>query len=167
MPEKLIGGSTLADANTWATTLIAAIDTGAYKSKAASWIAASDISNPITSATAWATDANALVCSVVMPKGVAALQTGDLYPTYYNSAIGTIELQIAKGGYRLADWLNKIAAASAKRDLGGAVMESRMAKVEYLPVGKPNAAQIAREAFGEGCGCDRHKHKRGSDDVHE
>jgi hypothetical protein len=43
-----------------------------------------------------------------MPNGVAALQKGDLYPTYYNSVIPTVELQIAKAGYRLANWLNTI-----------------------------------------------------------
>ncbi|KAG9241820.1 hypothetical protein BJ878DRAFT_427279, partial [Calycina marina] len=54
-------------------------------------------------ATKWATDANALVCTVVMPDGVDALQTSDLYPTYYNSVVPTVDMQIAKGGYRLAN----------------------------------------------------------------
>ena len=64
MPEKLIGGDTLADAQGWATTLIADIETGAYASEAASWIAGDDINDAVTSAMGWATDANALVCTV-------------------------------------------------------------------------------------------------------
>lgn len=157
----MIGGSTLADAQSWANTLITQIDSGSYKSVASSWIANSNINAAVTSATAWASDANAFVCSVVMPNGVAALQKGDLYPTYYNSVIGTVEVQIAKGGYRLADWLNKIHAADiAKRSLEGRdeKLESRMAKAAPLPpANKPGRAQLAREAAGGGCGCDKHK----------
>ena len=55
-----------------------------------------------------------------MPDGVAALQKGDLYPTYYDKVIPTVELQIAKGGYRLADWLNKIYSGKiARREVEG------------------------------------------------
>ncbi|EFX03737.1 nuclease s1 [Grosmannia clavigera kw1407] len=108
IPEKLTGGSSLAVARTWATNLTTAIKTGSYKSAKASWIDGDDITDAITTATRWASDANAYVCTVVMPDGVAALQSGDLYPTYYDSVVPTVELQIAKGGYRLANWLNKI-----------------------------------------------------------
>ncbi|KAJ7865780.1 phospholipase C/P1 nuclease domain-containing protein [Mycena leptocephala] len=102
MPETLVGGSTLADAKSWATTLTADIDSGAYSSAKASWIAGDTISDPVTTATRWAADANAFVCSKVMPEGAAALTAeADLYPTYYDAVIPTIELQIAKGGYRL------------------------------------------------------------------
>ncbi|KAJ7622886.1 phospholipase C/P1 nuclease domain-containing protein, partial [Mycena rosella] len=104
MPEELIGGSSLADA----------------QSTKASWIAGDDVGNVITTATRWATDANALVCSVVMPNGAAALTAEtDLFPTYYDDVIGTIELQIAKGGYRLANWLNTIfeTEVAAKREI--------------------------------------------------
>lgn len=162
IPEKKVGGDALTDAQSWAKTLITAIDSGTYKSQASSWISSSNIANAVTSATAWATDANALVCTVVMPNGVAALQTGDLYPTYYNKVIPTIELQIAKGGYRLADWLNKIYAGKiAKRDLEGMSEElvSRMSEAAPLPpANRPSKAQLAREAYGGGCGCDKHKH---------
>ncbi|KAJ4346742.1 uncharacterized protein N0V89_010674 [Didymosphaeria variabile] len=161
IPEKKVGGDSLTDAQSWAKTLIASIDSGSYKSLASSWVAKSNINDAVTSATAWASDANALVCTVVMPNGVAALQTGDLYPTYYNKVIPTVELQIAKGGYRLADWLNKIYSANiAKRDLEGQSEElvSRMAMAAPLPpANRPNKAQLAREAYGGGCGCDKHK----------
>jgi hypothetical protein len=108
MPQKKAGDFSLANAQTWANTLSTAIKSGTYKSEAASWITGDDISDVVTTASRWASDANALVCTVVMPNGVAALQKGDLYPTYYNSVIPTIELQISKAGYRLANWLNTI-----------------------------------------------------------
>lgn len=43
-----------------------------------------------------------------MPNGYEVLETGDLSTTYYKSAISTIDLQLAKAGYRLAAWLNLI-----------------------------------------------------------
>ncbi|CEJ55075.1 Putative Nuclease PA3 [Penicillium brasilianum] len=166
MPQKLVGGSSLTYAQTWAKTLISEIDSGSYKSVAASWIQGDSISDPITTATRWASDANAYVCTVVMPNGAAALQTGDLYPTYYNSAIGTIELQIAKGGYRLANWLNLIYRNDiAKRDLEGFVNKARsegpdLMGRDLLPAPGPlSRAQLARDAMGgDCCGSARHAH---------
>ncbi|KAJ5771965.1 hypothetical protein N7520_002494 [Penicillium odoratum] len=163
MPEELIGGYSLADAKSWATTLISEISTGSYKSEAASWIEGDTISDAVTTATRWASDANAYVCTVVMPNGSAALQTGDLYPTYYNSVIGTIELQIAKGGYRLGNWLNLIYHTKvAKRDLGD-VLEERDAAPEtadWMPVSRPlSRANIARAAMGGSCcGSEKRNH---------
>ncbi|KAE9378531.1 hypothetical protein N431DRAFT_400243 [Stipitochalara longipes BDJ] len=161
MPEKLIGGDTLADAQSWANTLIADIQTGTYKSVAASWIAKDTLSNVITTATNWATDANALVCTVVMPNGVAALQKGDLYPTYYDSVIPTIELQIAKAGYRLGNWLNLIYETNVlKKRYDAAGIMSRMAEEDFeAPMGPVSREFLAREAAGGGCGCEKHKHK--------
>lgn len=164
MPEKLVGGSSLTYAQTWANTLISEIDSGSYESEAASWIAGDDISDAITTATRWASDANAYVCTVVMPDGAAALQTGDLYPTYYNSVIGTIELQIAKGGYRLANWLNMIYSNEiAKRDLEAFVNKDRseapdLVGRDLLPaLGPLSRAQIARAAMGGDC-CQSARH---------
>ncbi|EPS30987.1 Nuclease PA3 [Penicillium oxalicum] len=166
MPQKLIGGSTLADAKSWATSLVGEIDSGSYQSQAPSWIKGDTVTDPIASATRWASDANAYVCSVVMPNGAAALQTGDLYPTYYNSAIGTIELQIAKGGYRLANWLNMIYSNEiAKRDLEGYVAKGAndgpdLMGRDLLPEPRGvSRAQLARDAMGESCcGSARHAH---------
>ncbi|KAJ5668893.1 hypothetical protein N7462_009963 [Penicillium macrosclerotiorum] len=167
MPEQLVGGYSLSDAQSWAKTLISEIDSGSYKSQAASWIDGDTISDPVTTATRWASDANAYVCSVVMPDGAAALQTGDLYPTYYNSVIGTIELQIAKGGYRLANWLNLIYSSEiAKRDLESFVETRDTASLpdlsgrDFLPAPRPlSRAKLAREAMeGSCCGSARHSH---------
>ncbi|KAJ5175679.1 uncharacterized protein N7482_001556 [Penicillium canariense] len=170
MPEVLIGGSSLSDAQSWANTLINEIESGSYKSQAASWIQGDTISDVVTSATRWASDANAFVCSVVMPNGASALESAsDLYPDYYNSAIGTIELQIAKGGYRLGNWLNMVYNSEivAKRDLEGSVNEARdvdslpdLAGRDWLPAPRPlSRAMLAREAMGGSCcGSETHAH---------
>ncbi|KAJ7603511.1 putative nuclease PA3 [Mycena polygramma] len=165
IPEALVGGGTLADAKTWAANLTAEIKTGAFKSAAASWIAGDTISDPVTTATRWAADANALVCSVVMPNGVAALTgASDLFPTYYNSVIGTVELQIAKGGYRLANWLNLVYTQEVARKRGLRVDLEALPTVEeaeldgraFLPQSRPmSKAKLARAAFGYGC---NHQH---------
>ncbi|KAJ7720837.1 putative nuclease PA3, partial [Mycena metata] len=175
MPETLIGGSTLADAQSWAKTLIADINSGIYKSQAASWIAGDTITDVVTTATRWASDANAFVCTVVMPNGAAALTAEkDLFPTYYDAVIPTIELQIAKGGYRLANWLNmiftsEVARKRALEDSEGAVkrglMAPQMREVDeseldghmFLPPQQPlSRAQLARIATGYGCSHHRH-----------
>jgi len=175
IPEMLIGGATLADAQTWADTLIKDIDSGTYESVKASWIAGDDIDDVITTATAWASDANAFVCSVVMPNGAAALTAmKDLYPTYYDSVLPTIELQIAKAGYRLANWLDLIytTEVATKRDIideselakrGGSRMASRKVVDEseldgrsFLPPPRSlSRAKMARAAVGYGC---NHQH---------
>ncbi|KAJ5610286.1 hypothetical protein N7510_007005 [Penicillium lagena] len=168
MPEQLIGGDSLSDAQSWAKTLTTEINSGSYQSQAASWIEGDSISDAIATATRWASDANAFVCSVVMPDGAAALETGDLYPTYYNSVIGTIELQIAKGGYRLGNWLNMVYNSEiAKRDLEGSDQEARdtaqypdLLGREFLPEPRPlSRAKLARAAMeGSCCGSGKHDH---------
>lgn len=161
IPQKKIGGHTLSDASTWATELIASIDSGSYQSQAAGWLKSNDISNAVTSGTSWASDANALVCSAVMPDGVAALQNGDLYPDYYDSVIPTIEMQIAKAGYRLADWLNKLYSAKvakSKRAELGMVSKRKvdLSGRDLLPPPRPLSEQkMKRLETGYGC---NHRH---------
>ena len=100
MPELYVGGSTQADAKTWATTLTTAIKSGTYKSSASGWLTGMSLSDPVTSAMTWAGDSNAYVCSTVIPSGVSAVESVDLSGAYYQSAMPVIELQIAKAGYR-------------------------------------------------------------------
>ncbi|KAH8895960.1 S1/P1 nuclease [Thozetella sp. PMI_491] len=157
MPEKLIGGDTLADALSWATTLTTQINSGSYSSLKASWIAGDDVGDVVTTATRWASDANALVCTVVMPNGVAALQQGDLYPTYYNSVIPTIELQIAKAGYRLANWLNMIYTKNVAKKMARHEPPVDEARRDLLPPPRPlSKAKLARAAMGGTCGFHKH-----------
>ena len=100
MPEKYVGGYTLADAKSWAATLTTSINTGSYNSTKASWLTGMTLSDPVTSAMSWATDTNAYVCSTVMPDGISAVENVDLSGAYYTEAMPVIELQIAKAGYR-------------------------------------------------------------------
>ncbi|CAG7947385.1 unnamed protein product [Penicillium nalgiovense] len=158
MPGKLIGGSSLTDAQGWADSLVDEINSGTYKNQSESWIKGDTISDAITTATRWASDANSFVCTVVMPDGAAALQTGDLYPTYYNSAIGTIEMQVAKAGYRLANWINRIYEQKVAKDLSGkSVKGSRDAAPEpefVRSIREPrqmSRANLARAAMGGSC----------------
>lgn len=157
MPETLVGGYALSDALDWAANLTAEIDSGDYKKLAADWISGDSTDAAIDTATSWASDANAYVCTVVMPDGAAALEDADdLYPAYYDSAIPTIELQIAKGGYRLGNWLNLIYTNEvAKRDVGGggSVVRRGVPRVPVvLPASKTlSRAQMARAESGYKC----------------
>lgn len=157
MPEKLRGGYSLADAQDWANDLVTEIDSGSYSSQKSSWISGLSISDAKGTAMSWATDANKYVCTKVMPKGATALESGDLYPTYYNGVIDTVSLQIAKGGYRLAKWLDAIAKNQAvgkravhARALVGE-MEEDLTGAYLLPRRPMSQAQRRREAIGYGC----------------
>ena len=169
MPEQLRGGYELEDAKSWADNLTAEIHNGTFSHQAKTWLSGLDISNPKGSAMAWATDANKYVCSVVMPDGADVLESGDLYPDYYDSAIDTVELQIAKAGYRLAAWLDAIADANAanstvsrrsegkKWKVGTTVVKPDLSGRDLLPAKKEvkSQAKLRREAVGWGC---KHSH---------
>ncbi|KAJ4424018.1 hypothetical protein N0V82_001265 [Gnomoniopsis sp. IMI 355080] len=111
IPEAISGGSTLADAKTWANTLTTAIKTGEYKTQAASWVSGLSINNAEESATTWASESNAAVCSTVLKQGVSFVEQTDLAGSYTTTASPVVKLQIAKQGYRLAKWLDAIVAA--------------------------------------------------------
>jgi len=153
MPEQLIGGYTMSYAEKWAANLTAGINDGVYTSKASSWLTGIDGSDTVSTAMTWATDSNAFVCTVVMPKGVSAVEGKELDTTYYKSAIGTIELQIAKAGYRLAAWLNII--ATGEIGLGSSDKGKRDAAPKpFVPprgTDELSKAKLARAAWGYGC----------------
>ena len=171
MPEELVGGYALSDAQRWAANLTAEIQNGTLASQAASWLKGLDISDPKGSAMLWARDANAYVCTVVMPDGASPLESGDLYPDYYDGAIDTVELQIAKGGYRLAAWLDALAAGSGNATanatsavvgrrgegrnwkIGTVGVELDLSGREFLPEKRvvKSKARLRREAVGWGC----------------
>jgi hypothetical protein len=110
--ETLAGGSTLAIAQTFATTLTTAIKTGTYSSVKASWLTGMTLSDPVKSSMVWATEANAYVCSNVLAKGLTYVEGTDLSGAYYTAAAPIAQIQIARAGYRLAAWLNLIATGS-------------------------------------------------------
>ncbi|QSZ28551.1 hypothetical protein DSL72_003049 [Monilinia vaccinii-corymbosi] len=108
IPEKLVGGYSMADAHDWANVLTAAIKTGIYQYQAKSWLEGMDISDPLTTALGWARDANAFVCTAVMPDGAEVLEGKELSGDYYDGSVPVIQLQVARAGYRLAAWLDMI-----------------------------------------------------------
>jgi len=110
--ESIAGGSTDADATSWSKTLIKSIDSGTFKSEVSDWISCIDITDAENCALEWAQDSNALVCTQVVPDGVSAVEKGDLADTYGPDNEETVSRQIAKGGYRLAKWLDALAAAA-------------------------------------------------------
>lgn len=112
MITKITGGTTLATAKTWSTTLTTAIKTGTYKSEKSSWLEGIDVSDPITTTISWAKEANAYNCAEVFQKGLSYIEGTDLSGAYYTAAKPVIELQIARAGYRLAAWLNLIATGT-------------------------------------------------------
>jgi hypothetical protein len=100
VPEKLVGGYSLEDAQRWASDLTRAILSGAYKSQAAIWLEGMNLDDPVSTTMIWATEANKFVCSTVMPNGAAALEGQELDGDYYDSAVPVVQLQVAKAGYR-------------------------------------------------------------------
>ncbi|KAA8570829.1 hypothetical protein MFRU_011g01120 [Monilinia fructicola] len=108
IPEKLVGGYSMADAKDWADALTTAIKTGIYQYQAKSWLEGMDISDPLTTALGWARDSNAFVCTTVIPDGAEVLQGKELSGDYYDGSVPVIQLQVARAGYRLAAWLDMI-----------------------------------------------------------
>lgn len=109
MVEKDAGGYGAAVITSFANKLITAIDSGAYASQKASWISCSNIQTASACALAWAQDANKINCAY----GLKMDETNqELSGSYYTGARPYIELQIAKGGYRLGTWINNLAAAA-------------------------------------------------------
>jgi hypothetical protein len=159
MPEKLIGGYALEDARNWAGELVGAITTGKYANASAGWLDGMDITDPVASAMVWARDANAYVCSAVVPKGQAAVEGMELDGAYYDEAIVVIQQQIAKAGVRLAAWLDLIVEGKTGGGYSGGyggyeVARRGEAKLEDWMV----EARRVRRAFGYNCGAEGHAH---------
>ncbi|KAI9816344.1 MAG: hypothetical protein M1832_005101 [Thelocarpon impressellum] len=111
--QKLVGGKTIKVAKTWADSLTTSIKSGALSSQAPGWLSGLDLAEPAETALAWSAEANALVCTAVLPDGVDAVTSVDLDGAYYDKTASVVEMQVAKAGYRLAAWLNLIADPSA------------------------------------------------------
>jgi len=113
IPEAVAGGSSRATAKAWAVNLTAAIRTGAYKTASVGWVGAgTDVSTPEAAALAWARESNAHVCSTVLARGLAFVEGTDLGGNYTRAAAPVVDEQVAKQGFRLAKWLDAIAAAT-------------------------------------------------------
>ena len=100
IPEHLIGGYSLAFASAWANNLTIAIKEGIYEPFAEEWLKGIDLGDPITTALGWAQEANAFVCTTVLPGGVEGVEGKELSGEYYDEGIKVVQLQIARAGLR-------------------------------------------------------------------
>ncbi|KAJ7108650.1 nuclease Le1 [Mycena epipterygia] len=133
MITKLLAANYSNSVTTWANALVTRIKTGTFNSAAvSSWISCSATTTPVKRSMSieediakllsgkdfesraitplacplsWAQDSNAFDCT---QSYVFSFKSGtDLCTSgYYTGAVPIIETQIAKGGYRLAAWLN-------------------------------------------------------------
>ncbi|CAE6442063.1 unnamed protein product [Rhizoctonia solani] len=109
--EKYVGGNTVAYATTWGNQIITKLAPGGvYANSKTSWLSCVNPSTAQTCALAWATDGNALVCSYVLKTDPTSQE---LSGTYYTGAYPLVEQQVAKGGIRLAAYLNTIVTGSS------------------------------------------------------
>lgn len=92
----------------WANNLGANVNAGKFKHDVKSWIKHHDIKKPAKSATKWAQDSNKLVCEYVLEDGPKKINGTEIGGKYYEDSVDIVEMQIAKGGIRLAAWLNMI-----------------------------------------------------------
>ncbi|OHE95157.1 S1/P1 Nuclease [Colletotrichum orchidophilum] len=107
------GSSVLATAKSWASKLSTEISSGDFETVSASWVAGLSLDDPEAQALEWASESNKFVCSVVLPKGRAAVEGLEISGAYTTNAQPTVSTQIAKQGYRLAKWLDAIVAQLA------------------------------------------------------
>ncbi|KAH8695274.1 nuclease S1 [Talaromyces proteolyticus] len=110
MPEEDAGGYSLSDAKAYASMLTERIKSGQYASNSSSWLDGMDITDPESSSMIWASDANTYVCSTVLEPGLSYIENNDLSGNYYATSQPVFEELIARAGYRLAAWLDLIAA---------------------------------------------------------
>jgi len=103
MIEQLLSDEYDDSVETWADTLVTRIQTGEYESLASSWISCSSTDASDACPLVWAQDSNTFDCTVIFNYTSGQDLCSSSYYTY---AVPVIELQIAKGGYRLAAWLN-------------------------------------------------------------
>ena len=110
MVEEAAGGRNSTETlDTFSKALITRIDSGSYSIEKGTWVSCADTSTASECALAWSQDANAYNCEYVLKYDEPGLE---LNGEYYTGAKPIIELQIAKGGYRLGAWLNALAAAA-------------------------------------------------------
>jgi hypothetical protein len=110
--EKFIGGNYRKPYETafgWAANLTYEITTGKFAAESASWLDKMDLDDPIETSLVWARESNGFVCTNVFPEGPEAIVGQEIAGEYYENAAPVIELQVAKAGYRLAAWLDRIA----------------------------------------------------------
>jgi hypothetical protein len=89
----------------------AAINSGTYKNASASWVQGLNVMTAEAEALKWAQESNKYVCSNVLSRGLDYVENTDLGEEYTSESEPVVDLQMAKQGYRLAKWLDAIAAS--------------------------------------------------------
>ncbi|EJP64395.1 Nuclease S1 [Beauveria bassiana] len=110
--EKWLGGlrgKPYPLAKRWATQLTEEISHGKWAEEKESWIKDINLADTNGTALAWSREANALVCSHVLPQGPETIKDQELSGQYYEDAAPILEKQVALAGYRMAALLDKIA----------------------------------------------------------
>lgn len=136
IPEKIVGGvhgSPYDEARTFADQLVAAIRGGKFKAQSQNWLRGISLDDIEGTALIWARESNAYVCThgmssspfssfsllhhlhllltqPVLPQGPEGISGQELGSSYYEDAAPVVEVQIARAGFRLATWLDFIAA---------------------------------------------------------
>ncbi|KAH6562466.1 hypothetical protein BASA61_002317 [Batrachochytrium salamandrivorans] len=154
-PEKIIATRYNGSSTQYADSLVQRIQTGDFKSKTPGWISvypytARNHNNNSLAAIDWATDSDELDCSVVWP-AYDADPTQDFGGAYFESILHIVDLQIAKAGFRLANWLDQIAVGSCKT---GTLTPSATSAETRLPTSSssPTETLIANRATSKSFG---------------
>jgi hypothetical protein len=116
--EKWIGGmrgKPFPLAEKWANELSVEITDGKFAEEKETWLKDLNFDDAINTAMAWSREGNALVCTHVLPEGPHAIVGQELGGEYFEKAGPAIERQVARAGYRMAAWLDHIAAEFAVR----------------------------------------------------
>ncbi|KAF1351733.1 hypothetical protein EJ07DRAFT_136907 [Lizonia empirigonia] len=159
IPQKLVGNFSLANAERWAASLTNDIKRGVYKKESKSWSKGLKAKKPVDTAMLWATDANAFVCSTVVPAGADAVRNQEISGAYYDTTIPVVTKQIAKAGFRLAAWLDAIVANAGKGVIKGDDGKYGLTRRDFVLDPWMVEAKHKRAALGDDCGCDReHAH---------
>lgn len=110
-PPTAAANITSADSLGWANNLAADINNGRYKRYVKSWLRHHSVKNKKAAekaAAAWASDGNKEVCTYAISVPGNTLNGTEIGGQYYEGAVEVVERSIAKGGVRLAAWLNLI-----------------------------------------------------------
>ncbi|CAK7202508.1 hypothetical protein SEUCBS139899_005231 [Sporothrix eucalyptigena] len=114
--EKIVGGvrgSPYGAAQQLADQLVADIRSGKYQTESKSWLDGIKLDDVEGTALIWARESNAYVCTHVLPQGPKAIVGQELGDSYYDDAAPVVEIQVARAGFRLAAWLDLLAAKIA------------------------------------------------------
>ena len=112
IPDRIAGGNDSLAIVRLTTALTAKINSGFWPNST-HWLDSTDLRRVEECALVWATESNAFICGFVLKEPV---ERRELNGTYFDGAKPIIEEQIAKGGVRLAAWINKLAEAASARE---------------------------------------------------